>query len=152
MVMDLQDIRATLEDRVAQSNIRLFLTADPQNDEEDTIPVTMMKVSVPRITKARKMTLMSEVFMELEENFFETSLIALTYLPSPPDHHAGGENLILLFGIKKKGTRVCHATRWPTKPSTRRITGKCVQIRSGMEEGENSELSRENKQEINGQL
>ena len=69
VVMDLQDIGATLEDRVAQSNIRLFLTADPQNDEEDTIPVTMMKVSVPRITKARKMTLMSEVFMELEENF-----------------------------------------------------------------------------------
>lgn len=23
--------------------------------------------------------------------------------PSPPDHHAGGENLTLLFGIKKKG-------------------------------------------------
>ena len=61
MVMDLQDIRATLEDRVAQSNIRLFLTADPQNNEEDTIPVKMMKVSVPRITKARKMTLMTDL-------------------------------------------------------------------------------------------
>ena len=41
MVMDLQDVSATLEDQVAQSNIRLFgtssqvLTVDPQDDEED---------------------------------------------------------------------------------------------------------------------
>ena len=39
MVMDLQDVSATLEDQVAQSNIRLFgtssqvLTVDPQDDE-----------------------------------------------------------------------------------------------------------------------
>ena len=42
MVMDLQDASATLEDQVAQSNIRLFgtsskvLTVDPQNGEEDS--------------------------------------------------------------------------------------------------------------------
>jgi ribosome biogenesis protein BMS1 len=41
MVMDLQDVSATLEDQVAQSNIRLFgtssqvLTVSPQDNEED---------------------------------------------------------------------------------------------------------------------
>ena len=41
MVMDLQDVSATLEDQVAQSNVRLFgtssqvLTVDPQDNEED---------------------------------------------------------------------------------------------------------------------
>ena len=41
MVMDLQDVSATLEDQVAQSNIRLFgtssqvLTVDPQDNEKD---------------------------------------------------------------------------------------------------------------------
>ena len=40
-VLDLQDVSATLKDRVAQSNIRLFrtfsrvLTVDPQDNEED---------------------------------------------------------------------------------------------------------------------
>ena len=42
MVMDLQDVSATLEDQVAQSNIRLLgtstqvLTVDPQDDDEDS--------------------------------------------------------------------------------------------------------------------
>ena len=63
MVMDLQDQSAILE---YQGNIRLFgtssqvLTADdPQDDEEDTIPATTLKVSVPRITTTLKMTLMT---------------------------------------------------------------------------------------------
>ena len=49
MVMDLQDLSATLEDQVAQSNTRRFgtssqvLTADDsQDNEENKIPVTMM--------------------------------------------------------------------------------------------------------------
>ena len=52
---------------MAQSNIRLFgtssqvLTADdPQDNEEETIPATMMKVSVLRITTTPKMTVMTE--------------------------------------------------------------------------------------------
>ena len=64
--MDLQDKSAALEYQVAQSNIRLFGTSskvftagDPQDNEEDTIPVTMMTVSVPRITTTLKMTLMT---------------------------------------------------------------------------------------------
>ena len=66
MIMDLQDKSATLEYQVAQSNIPLFGTSskvftagDPQDNEEDTIPVTMMTVSVPRITTTLKMTLMT---------------------------------------------------------------------------------------------
>ena len=66
MVMNLQDKSATLEYQVAQSNIRLFGTSsqvftadDPQDDEEDPIPVTMMKVSIPRIIMTLKMTLMT---------------------------------------------------------------------------------------------
>ena len=50
MVMNLQDKSATLEYQVAQSNIRLFGTSsqvftadDPQDDEEDPIPVTMVE-------------------------------------------------------------------------------------------------------------
>ena len=65
MIMDLQDKSAALEYQVTQSNIRLFGTSskvftagDPQ-DNEDTIPVKMMRVSVPRITTALKMTLMT---------------------------------------------------------------------------------------------
>ena len=60
--MDLQDINTTFEYQVAQSNIRLFGTssqvADDPQDKEDTIPATMMKVSVLRITTTLKMTLM----------------------------------------------------------------------------------------------
>ena len=62
MVMDLQDVHANLEDQVAQSNIRLsgtsshVFTADPQDNEEDTIPVTM-KASVLRITSTLKTAL-----------------------------------------------------------------------------------------------
>ena len=43
MVMDLQDLSTTLEDQVAQNNIRLFgiysqvLTTDPQDNERDTM-------------------------------------------------------------------------------------------------------------------
>ena len=66
MVMDLQYKSATSEYQMAQSNIRLFgissqvFTADdPQDDEEDPIPVTMMKVSIPRIIMTLKMTLMT---------------------------------------------------------------------------------------------
>ena len=62
MVMDLQDVSATLEDQVAQSNIRLFgtssqvFTADPQNNEEDAIPVTISRITT------LKMTLMTVAF------------------------------------------------------------------------------------------
>ena len=66
MVMDLQDVNATLKHQVAQSNIRFFsassqiLTADdPQDNEEDTIPVSIMKVSVLRITTTLTTTLMT---------------------------------------------------------------------------------------------
>ena len=66
MVMNLQDKRAAIEYQVAQSNIYLFSTSlqvftadDPQDDREGTIPVTMMKISVPRMTTTLKMTLMT---------------------------------------------------------------------------------------------
>ena len=57
---------ATLEYQVTQSNIRhfgtsskVFTAGDPQDNKEDTIPVTMMTVSVLRITTTLKMTLMT---------------------------------------------------------------------------------------------
>ena len=63
VVVDLQDVCATFEDQVAQSNILVFgtssqvLTADPQDNEEDTIPVTILRIST-----TLKMTLMTVSF------------------------------------------------------------------------------------------
>ena len=53
MVMDLplQDVSATIEDQMAQSNSRLFgtssqvPTADPKDNEENMIPVTISRIS-----------------------------------------------------------------------------------------------------------
>ena len=68
MVMNLQDKSAAIEYQVAQSNIHLFSTSlqvfttdGPQDDREGTIPVTMMKISVPRMITTLKMTLMTMI-------------------------------------------------------------------------------------------
>ena len=63
MVMDLEDVCATFEDQVTQSNILVFGTSlqvptdGPQDNEEDTIPVT-----ISRITATLEMTLMTVTF------------------------------------------------------------------------------------------